>query len=45
LFIEEGGIIEEIHKSIEFEKIGNPFIEFVEYFKNLRKNSEFENVF
>lgn len=45
LFIEEGGIIEDIHKSIEFEKIGKPFTEFVEYFKNLRKNSEFDNVF
>ena len=45
LFIEEGGIIEKIHKIIEFEKTGKPFMEFVEYFKKLRNNSEFENIF
>lgn len=45
LFKEEGGTIEKIHKRIEFEKKGKPFTCFIEYFKNLRKNSEFENIF
>ena len=45
LFLEEGGRISKIHKVIRFEKKGKPFVEFVEYFKKLRKKSEFDNVF
>lgn len=45
LFLNEGGVIRRIHKIIKFEKIGKPFVEFVEYFKELRKKSEFNNVF
>jgi hypothetical protein len=45
LFIEEGGIIKEIHKIIQFEKKGKPFVEFVEYFRELRIKSEFDNIF
>ncbi len=45
LFIKEGGIIEKIHQIITFEKKGKPFIEFINYFRELRKKSEFENVF
>lgn len=45
LFLEEGGRISKIHKVIKFEKKGKPFVEFVEYFKKLRKKSEFDNVF
>jgi hypothetical protein len=43
--LDEGGVIKRIHKIIKFEKIGKPFIEFVDYFKELRKKSEFNNVF
>jgi len=45
LFLDEGGIIVKIHKIIKFEKVGKPFVEFVGYFKELRKKSEFNNVF
>jgi hypothetical protein len=45
LFLEEGGKIDKIHKIIKFEKKGKPFVEFVEYFRELRKKSEFNNVF
>jgi len=45
LFLEEGGKINKIHKIIKFEKKGKPFMEFVEYFRELRKKSEFNNVF
>jgi hypothetical protein len=45
LFLEEGGKIDKIHKIIKFEKKGRPFVEFVEYFRRLRKKSEFNNVF
>lgn len=45
LFKEEGGVIEKVHKIITFNKKGKPFISFVNYFNELRKESDFDNVF
>jgi len=45
LFLEEGGIVEKIHKKITFEKKEKPFLEFVEYFSKLRRKSNMDNIF
>ncbi len=45
LFIENGGIILKIISSLEFEKKGKPFLEFVENFQKMRKKSKFDNFF